>query len=124
MAKAVRAKQDDPDLSLRDALTSGGFGFTQKGSGTTDNDIVDEDGVSLKQRKNNLCRRLRGERGKGKEKDSKTGDDGTTSVTRSSASTAMTRRDSFDEEILGLPGLDGLDDEDLDVAFDEEIRNG
>jgi len=121
MAKAVRAKQDDPDLSLRDALTSSGFGFTQKGSGTTDNDMFDENGVSLKQRKNNLCRRLRGERGKGKERDSKTGDDRTTFVT---ASTAMARRDSFDEEILSLPGLDGLDDEDLDVAFNEEIRNG
>ena len=37
---------------------------------------------------------------------------------------AMTRRESFDEEILGLPGLDGLDDEDLDAAFDESMRNG
>jgi len=28
----------------------------------------------------------------------------------------MSRRDSFDEVIEGLPGLDGLEDEDLDIA--------
>ena len=123
MAKAVRAKQDDPELSLRDALTSGGFAFSQKGSGTTDNDMFDEDDVSIRQRKNNLSRRLRGERGKNKERASEPVDDGTTPATQNQASAAaMARRDSFDEAIQGLPGLDGLGD--LDVAFDEESLNG
>ena len=37
---------------------------------------------------------------------------------------AITQCESLFEEILGLPGLDGLDDEDLDAAFNEEMRNG
>ena len=109
MAKAVRAKQADPDLSLHDALISGGFVFTQKGSRTTDNVMFDENDVSLKQRKNNLCRRLREEKEKEKKKASKPDDGGTASVTQNQASaTAKARRDSFDEAIEGLPGLDGL----------------
>jgi len=123
MAKAAQAKQDDPDLSLHDALLSGGFIFTQKGSGSTDNDFVDENDVSLKQRKNNLCRRLREDRRKDKERASEPVDDGMTPATQNQASAAaMARRDSFDEAIQGLPGLDGLGD--LDVAFDKESLNG
>ena len=120
MARAVRGKQDDPDLSLYDALTFGGFKFARKGSGTTDTNVFDEDGVSLKQRKNNLCRRLREDRRKKKELESKSSSGGPTSVTRSSDSTAMAQSDSFDEEIVGLPGLGGLDDADLDEAFFDE----
>ena len=101
MAKAVRAKQDDPDLSLYDALTSGGFSFTKNGSGSTDNDFVDENDVSLKQRKNNLCRRLREGQKKEKKRARKTG----ASVTRNIASVAaMGRHDSLDEEGLDSPG--------------------
>ena len=112
MKRAVRAKQDDPDLSLYDALTSGGFAFAQKGSGTKDSDFVDEDDVSLKQRKNNLCRRLREEKRKDEEKAIKTGDDGTASVAQNQASAAaMARHDSFDEEIQGLPGCPDDDKE-------------
>ena len=102
MARAVRAKRDDPDLSLYAALISGGFVFTQKGSGTTDNDMFDENGVSLKQRKNNLCRRLRGGRGKDKKRDSKTGDDGTTSATQNNVSAAAIARRDGDKEAASI----------------------
>mmetsp|Transcript_4262 Transcript_4262/g.10144 ORF Transcript_4262/g.10144 Transcript_4262/m.10144 type:complete len:128 (+) Transcript_4262:2-385(+) len=117
MAKAVRAKQDDQDLSLYESLISGGFSFTNRnpnGSGSsTDHDFVDENDVSLKQRKNNLCRRLREEQKKKKKRARKTGDDGTTSVTRNIASVAaMSRHDSLDEEGLGSPGRS----DDRDVA--------
>ena len=122
MAKAVRAKQEDPDLSLHDALISGGFVFAQKGSKTTDNDMFDENDVSLKQRKNNLCRRLREERENEKKKASNPVDGGKTSVTQNQDSAAaMARRDSFDEAIQGLPGLDALGGGDLDVAFNDEL---
>ena len=114
MVKAVRAKQDDPDLSLYDALISGGFSFTKNGPGSTDYDFFDEHDVSLKQRKNNLCRRLKKEKEKQEKKRArKTGDDGTTSVTRNIASEPATgRRDSLDEGCLGSPGRP----DDKDVA--------
>ena len=51
MAKAAQAKMDDPSLSLLDALVIGGFMFNGK--------KVDQDGISLRQRTNNLCRRIR-----------------------------------------------------------------
>jgi len=109
MAIAVRAKQEDPDLPLYDALVSGGFAFS-KGPRQTDNDTIDEDGVSLKQRKNNLCRRLRVDEQKREEKKraSNIDDDGKPAATQN-ISPAIDRRDSFDEEIGDLPGLDGLD---------------
>ena len=113
MAKAVRAKQEDPDLSLYDALLFGGFAFPQKGPGQTDNDVFDADGVSLKQRKNNLCRRLRGDRKKGKEK---------TNMPVVDGGTVMARRDSFDEEIEAFLELDGLDDEALDGPWLRESK--
>ena len=111
MAKAVHSKQEDPDLSLYDALISGGYSFPQKGPGQTDCDVFDEDGVSLKQRKNNLCTRLKREQTRNEtKKASEPVGDGTTSVTQKQAPAAMARRDSFDEQIESLPGLDGLDD--------------
>jgi len=116
MAKAVRAKQDDQDLSLYESLISGGFSFTNRnpnGSGSTDHDFVDENDVSLKQRKNNLCRRLREEQKKKTKRARKTGDGGTASVTRNIASVAaMGRHDSLDEGGLGSPGRP----DDKDVA--------
>ena len=113
MAKAVRAKQEDSDLKLYDALIIGGYVFTQKAPRQTDLDVFDEDGVSLKQRKNNLCTRLKREQTRNEtKKASEPVGDGTTSVTRKQAPAAyiMARRDSFDEQIESLPGLDGLDD--------------
>ena len=61
MSKAIKAKQDDASLSLHDALVAGGFVF-RKVVATCD--MVDADGITLTQRKNNLCRRLRIERKK------------------------------------------------------------
>ena len=118
MAKAVQAKQEEPNLSLYDALTSGGYAFPQKSPGQTDNDVFDADGVSLKQRKNNLCTRLKRTQAKDEAKRASEpiGNDGTTFVNQCQASAGMSRRDSFDEEIEGLPGLDGLEDGDLDIA--------
>jgi hypothetical protein len=110
MAKAVQAKQEDPDLSLYDALIIGGYAFPQKGPGQTDFDVFGEDGVSLKQRKNNLCTRLKREQTRNETKKAHEPiDGGTTLVAQNQASAAaMTRRDSFDEAIQNLPGLDGL----------------
>ena len=118
MAKAVQSKQEEPNLSLYDALTVGGYAFPRKGPGQTDFDVFDADGVSLKQRKNNLCTRLKRTQAKnGTERASgPVGDDGTTFANQSQASARMSRRDSFDEVIEGLPGLDELEEEDLDIA--------
>ena len=51
MARAAQAKMDDPSLTLLDALVVGGYVFNGK--------KVDRDGISLRQRTNNLCRRIR-----------------------------------------------------------------
>ena len=111
MAKAAQAKQEDPDLSLYDALISGGYAFPQKVPGQRDFDVFDEDGVSLRQRKNNLCTRLKRTQTKNETKKANEPiDDEVTSANQSQAAAVMARRDSFDEEIEGLPGLDGLDD--------------
>ena len=61
MQRAIQIKQNDPDISLKAALQMGGFQFHLKdpsGDGI-DKNLVDDNGVSLSQRKNNLCRRLR-----------------------------------------------------------------
>lgn len=62
MLRAVEIKLVEPNISLQDALVRGGFTFqpgkNSKG-GITDKDLVDNDGITLSQRKNNLCRRLR-----------------------------------------------------------------
>ena len=117
MAKAVQSKQEAPDLSLYDALLSGGYAFPRKGPGQTDFDVFDADGVSLKQRKNNLCTRLKRTQAKNEtNRASEPVVDEMTSANQNQASAVMARRDSFDEEIEGLPGLDGLEDDDLDIA--------
>ena len=117
MAKAVQLKQEAPDLSLYDALLSGGYAFPRKGPGQTDFDVFDADGVSLKQRKNNLCTRLKRTQAKNEtNRASEPVVDEMTSANQNQASAVMARRDSFDEEIEGLPGLDGLEDDDLDIA--------
>lgn len=56
MAKAIEIKTADPDTSLYDALVAGGFVFKEN---SRIMDMVDADGITLTQRKNNLCRRLR-----------------------------------------------------------------
>lgn len=63
MHKAVSVRLANPSLSLLDALIEGGFQFPchelAASSGKSDRDILDEEGVQLCQRKNQLSRRLR-----------------------------------------------------------------
>mmetsp|Transcript_13871 Transcript_13871/g.39865 ORF Transcript_13871/g.39865 Transcript_13871/m.39865 type:complete len:609 (-) Transcript_13871:42-1868(-) len=62
MQSAVQAKTDDPQLPLYDALVIGGFIF--RDDPTVKDGMVDLDGTTLAQRKNNLCRRVRLEKEK------------------------------------------------------------
>jgi hypothetical protein len=48
MARAVKAKQDDPEMPLNDALIVGGFRFEMI-PGKKDIEIKDDEGISLKQ---------------------------------------------------------------------------
>ena len=66
MNKAVKARQQDPELPLLVALLQGGFIFPQPKRGVKDTEVVDTDGVTAKQRKNQLNRRLREERNRKK----------------------------------------------------------
>uniref|UniRef100_A0A7S4IZC4 CRAL-TRIO domain-containing protein n=1 Tax=Odontella aurita TaxID=265563 RepID=A0A7S4IZC4_9STRA len=60
MKRAIAARLADPHLPLLDALIKGGFKFpAKKEKGISDKSIMDGDGVSLYQRKNQLNRRLR-----------------------------------------------------------------
>jgi hypothetical protein len=59
MNRAVAARLTNPKLSLLDALIAGGFSFPSDTSNVLDSDLLDNDGVSLAQRKNQLSRRLR-----------------------------------------------------------------
>ncbi|CAJ1947673.1 unnamed protein product [Cylindrotheca closterium] len=75
MHKAVAARMADPSISLYDALVIGGFDYPSDDSATT----VDEDKVTLGQRKNQLSRRLRlakRQKKHGEKKGSKTMDHG------------------------------------------------
>jgi len=67
MALAVKAKQNNPKMKLYDALVAGGFVFTKD---PETKDMLDQEGTSLTQRKNNLCRRIRIEKQK-QEKEAK-----------------------------------------------------
>mmetsp|Transcript_32927 Transcript_32927/g.71113 ORF Transcript_32927/g.71113 Transcript_32927/m.71113 type:complete len:862 (-) Transcript_32927:154-2739(-) len=63
MDRAVDARWADPALSTEEALRIGGFEFPllsdMERKGVTQKDVMDGDGVSVTQRKNNLLRRLR-----------------------------------------------------------------
>jgi hypothetical protein len=61
MLKAVQAKIADPSLPLDFVLEEAGFTFHEDPETGI---IVDQDGVARKQRKNQLCRRIRQEREK------------------------------------------------------------
>jgi len=56
MTKAIILKEANAAMSLYDALVAGGFAFSQN---SKRNDMIDADGITLTQRKNNLCRRIR-----------------------------------------------------------------
>ena len=63
MNKAVKARQKDPKISLMSALLAGGFIFPQLYSpGVKLSKVLDTEGVTVYQRKNQLNRRLREER--------------------------------------------------------------
>ena len=57
MDRAVEAKEANPDMKPYDALVFGGFVFTQVEG--TKQEMVDADNINLKQRRNQLARRLR-----------------------------------------------------------------
>jgi len=63
MNKAVKARQQDPKMSLLAALLHGGFIFPQLYTpGVKMSQVKDTEGVTVYQRKNQLNRRLREER--------------------------------------------------------------
>jgi len=68
MVKAVAAKIADPSLPLEFVLEEAGFSFHEDPETGI---IVDEDGIACKQRKNQLCRRIRQEREKKEKADAK-----------------------------------------------------
>jgi hypothetical protein len=57
MHRAVAARLAEPDMTLLEALRKGGFDFPAEGG--QDSTLLDADGVTLGQRKNQLSRRLR-----------------------------------------------------------------
>ena len=61
MHRAVAARVADPTISLLDALRAGGFKYQLPAKPDSSNmyNVVDDDGVQLGQRKNQLSRRLR-----------------------------------------------------------------
>jgi len=60
MTRALEAKVACPGMSLLDALIAGGFNYpASRQKGENDRTIMDDEGVMLLQRKNQLCRRLR-----------------------------------------------------------------
>ena len=61
MDRAVQAKWENPDMSTELALRIGGFDYPplESVSGVTQKELVDSEGRSITQRKNNLLRRLR-----------------------------------------------------------------
>ena len=81
MVAAIEAKTRDKNLSLREALEAGGFEFPDTEVRCPAANVVDADGVSLAQRKNQLSRRLR----QIKEAQTKKGKDGQSSQSEEEA---------------------------------------
>jgi len=72
MNKAVKARQQDPKMSLLAALLHGGFIFPQLYTpGVKMSQVKDTEGVTIYQRKNQLNRRLREERNRKTKQDTK-----------------------------------------------------
>ena len=72
MNKAVKARQQDPKMSLLAALLHGGFIFPQLYTpGVKMSQVKDLEGVTVYQRKNQLNRRLREERNRKLKQDTK-----------------------------------------------------
>jgi hypothetical protein len=59
MNRSVRIKLRNPEISPFDALLQGGYDYPIPAKGSSAHEIFDSDNVSLHQRKNQLCRRVR-----------------------------------------------------------------
>lgn len=59
MNRSVRIKLRNPETSPLDALLQGGYDYPIPAKGSSAHEIFDSDNVSLHQRKNQLCRRVR-----------------------------------------------------------------
>ena len=59
MNRSVRIKLRNPEISPFDALLQGGYDYPTPAKGSSAHEIFDSDNVSLHQRKNQLCRRVR-----------------------------------------------------------------
>lgn len=59
MNRAVRIKLRNPEITPFAALIQGGYDFPTPVKGSSAHDVFDSDNVSLHQRKNQLCRRVR-----------------------------------------------------------------
>lgn len=59
MNRAVRIKLRNPEITPFDALLQGGYDYPTPVKGSSAHEIFDSDNVSLHQRKNQLCRRVR-----------------------------------------------------------------
>lgn len=115
MARAAKAKKNDPGLPLLDALVTGGFVFhTNSVTGET----IDLDGISLKQRRNHLCRRLRLDKQyEEKEKEEQQGK----TQKQEPSSVPASKRDSFYDQIVSLPGIDDLAGDIDDASANSDI---
>ena len=72
MNRSVRIKLRNPEISPFDALLQGGYDYPIPAKGSSAHEIFDSDNVSLHQRKNQLCRRVRQLREKQQRDEAKT----------------------------------------------------
>ena len=112
MARAAQAKKNDSDLPLLDALVAGGFIFHKH---SITGETIDLDGISLKQRRNHLCRRLRLDK-QYEEKEKQQGRE----QKQEPSSVPASKRDSFYDRIVSLPGIDDLAG---DINIDDASAN-
>ena len=73
MNRSVRIKLRNPETSPLDALLQGGYDYPIPAKGSSAHEIFDSDNVSLHQRKNQLCRRVRQLREKQRRDEAKAG---------------------------------------------------
>ena len=125
MVAAIEAKTRDSNISLREALEIGGFQFPQSQGRCAAATVLDSDGVSLAQRKNQLSRRLRQLKEQAAEKGSTSVEKGSSSKVGGSASdekavpndipegnSSMKRvgsMDSFSDMVSNLPSINAFD---------------
>ena len=115
MARAAQAKKNDPDLPLLDALIAGGFVFHKH---SLTGETIDLDGISLKQRRNHLCRRLRLDK-QYEEEEKKEQQKKEQKQEHSSA--PASKRDSFYDQIASLPGIDDFAGDIDDASANSDI---